>query len=250
MRRRTLVRTRRPAALVVAAALTVSIAPLHAPASAGVPRSLRSAVPTVRRWLGHLEDGESRKAWRLMAEPTRRAIGGFQEFKNERSAWAEGWGAWASARNRDFELRVIAPMDEDAASVVTMTGRIAQEGPYRGAAAALPVHTVNGRTKVDPVHGNAGIAPRNPAEGEAVGRTPPLKALVDHIVARNTSVYFTVKGSRVAPRRADLERIGRRRFKATAKWPRRLHLGRHVLTIVALGRNDFQARAVRFRVRD
>jgi hypothetical protein len=89
----------------------------------------------MKRWLDYLEEGRWRRAWSMMTKQSRRTVGGFEAFKNESSAWAEGWGAWAKARRRDFELRVIAPMDNDAASVVTMTGLVAEEGPWRRSAA-------------------------------------------------------------------------------------------------------------------
>ncbi|MGH2736534.1 MAG: hypothetical protein ACRDKZ_13220 [Actinomycetota bacterium] len=249
MSRRKRTRVRKVRVAVVTAAMGMSVVPLHAPASAA-PQSLRSAVPTVKRWLDHLEEGRSRKAWKLMARPTRRAIGGFQEFKDQRSAWAEGYGAWASARKGDFELKVVAPMDDDADSVVTMTGRVAREGPHRRAADALPVHTRDGTTKVDPINGNAVIRPRNPGPHESTGRKPTLKAVVKHITAKTTSVYFAVKGSRVDAQRARLRRTGPHTYVATVRWPRRLGLGHHVLTIAAWGKRDFQARTVRFKVHD
>jgi hypothetical protein len=183
-----------------------------------------------------------------MTKQSRRTIGGFEEFKKESSAWAEGWGAWAKARRRDFETRVIAPMDDDAASVVTMTGKVAQEGPYRRAAAALPVITHDGTTKVDPVHGRAQIRPVRPRGGETLTHRPRFKAVVKRIRARYDSVFFVVKGSRLDPQRARLERIGRRSYRATLEWPRRLSSGAHVLTIAFWGRSGFKAVGVRFKV--
>jgi hypothetical protein len=230
----------------------LSLAPLahtNAESSGGSCEQLCSAIPTVKQWLEYLEEGKSRKAWRLMTKQSRRAIGGFDEFKRESSAWAEGWGAWARARRRDFELRVIAPMDDDAASVVTMTGKVRQEGPYRRSAAALPVITHDGTTKVDPAHGRAKIRAVRPTGGETLTRRPRFKAIVKRIRARYNSVFFIVKGSRLDPQRASLERIGRRSYRATLKWPRRLNAGRHVVTIASWGRHGFKAEAVRFKVR-
>jgi hypothetical protein len=239
----------RTTAFAVAALVALSISPSLGVASAEVPPSLRSAIPTVKRWLANLEEGRARKAWALMAQPTRRAIGGFDEFKDEKSAWAEGWGAWASARDRDFTLDVVAPMDEDAASVVTITGRVAREGPFQSAVAALPVQTVNGRTEVDPIHGNAVIRSGHPLPEGTINRRPIFQATIQGIRARNTSVTFSVKGSRVGPQRADLTKIGRRKYLANVKWPGRLSEKRHVLTITAWGSGDFKSEALRFRVK-
>jgi hypothetical protein len=243
-------RTLQMLVVVTVGALTLSSMPA-ADSSAPSPTSrgdLCSVVPTVKRWLRYLEKGKSRKAWRLITKRSRRGIGGFERFQDESSAWSEGWGAWARARQRDFEVRVIAPMDEDAASVVTMTGRIAQEGPYRRSAAALPVVTRDGRTKVDPVHGRVRIRPVRPSGGEALGRQPRFKAIVKRIRARSNVVYFVVKGANPAPQEAKLHRIGRRSYKATLRWPHRLRPGRHVLTIASWGRNGFKAEVVRFKV--
>ena len=217
------------------------------PTATGDPPT--SAIPTVKLWLEYLEDGKSRKAWKLIARSSRRAIGGFENFKNESSAWAEGWGAWAKAKGRDFELRVVAPMDDDAASVVTMTGRVALEGPYRQRAAALPVQTRDGDTKVDPAHGKVVIRRIRPAKGDTVGRRPRMTAVVRRIRARSNNVFFMVKGSKVAPTRAKLDKIGRGTYRATVKWPRRLSPGRHVLTVASWGGAGFKADAVRFKVR-
>lgn len=239
-------------AVMVVGAVTLSLAPpIHTTGSSAVEKceQLCSVIPTVKRWLRYLEKGKSRKAWRLMTRQSRRTIGGFKAFKRESSAWAEGWGAWAKARKRHFELRVIAPMDDDAASVVTMTGKVAQEGPYRRSAAALPVITHNGATKVDPAHGRAQIRPKRPSGGETLSRRPRFKAIVKRIRARFNSVYLVVKGSRLDPQRAKLKRIGRRSYTATLKWPRRLSVGPHVLTISSWGRHGFKAVAVRFKVR-
>jgi hypothetical protein len=157
-------------------------------------------------------------------------------------------GAWAEAKKRAFELRVIAPMDDDADSVVTMTGRVALEGPYRRRAAALPVQTRDGVTKVDPARGRAVIRRLRP-KAETVARRPRFKAVVRHIRARNNSVYFMVKGSKVAPTRAKLHKIGPRSYRPSLKWPRRLSPGRHVLTVASWGRAGFKADAARFKVR-
>jgi hypothetical protein len=217
------------------------------PVASGDPPT--PAIRTVKRWLEYLEEGRSRRAWRLIAKPSRRNIGGFVEFKAQSSAWAEGWGAWAKAKKRDFELRVIAPMDENADSVVTMRGRVALEGPYRRRAAALPVQTRDGVTKVDPVRGKAVIRRIHPSNGGVVGRRPRFKAIVRHIRARNNSVYFMVKGSKVDPTRARLHKIGRRAYRATVNWSRRVSPGRHVLTVASWGRAGFKAAAAHFRVR-
>jgi hypothetical protein len=238
-------------AVLLAGALTLSLASpaLTTAAFSAEGHQLRSVKPTVKKWLEYLEQSKSRKAWRLMTKQSRRTIGGFEAFKRESSAWAEGWGAWAKARRRDFEVRVIAPMDDDAASVVTMTGKVAQEGPYRRSAAALPVITHDGTTKVDPVHGRAQVRPVRPRVGETLSRRPRFKAVVKRIRARYNCVFFVVKGSRLDPQRAKLDRIGRRSYRATLKWPRRLSAGAHVLTISTWGRHGFKAVAVRFKVR-
>ena len=238
-------------AALLAGALTLSLVqpPATVAMSSAEGRQLRSVKPTVRRWLDYVEEGKSRKAWRLMTKQSRRTIGGFEEFKKESSAWAEGWGAWAKARRRDFEVRVIAPMDDDAASLVTMTGIVAQEGPWRRSAAALPVITHDSVTKIDPVHGRAEIRPVRPSGGETLARRPRFKAIVRRIRARYNSVFFVVKGSKLDPQRAKLERIGRRSYRATLRWPRRLSAGPHVLTISTWGRHGFKAVSVRFKVR-
>ncbi|MPZ71483.1 MAG: hypothetical protein GEU71_18475, partial [Actinobacteria bacterium] len=235
--------------LLLTGALTLSLAPaITTAASSAEECKLCSVKPTVKKWLEYLEEGNARKAWRLMTKQSRRTIGGFEAFKKERSAWAEGWGAWANARRRDFEVRVIAPMDDDAASVVTMTGIVAQEGPSRRSAAALPVITHDGVTKVDPVHGRAEIRAVRPGGRETLTHRPRFKAIVKRIRARNNSVFFVVKNSRVDPQQAKLNRIGRRSYRATLRWPRRLSAGPHVLTIASWGRNGFKAVAVRFKV--
>ncbi|MGH2700509.1 MAG: hypothetical protein ACRDJ2_01915 [Actinomycetota bacterium] len=236
--------------VLLAGALTLSLAPpgLTTATFSAESNQLRSVKPTVRKWLEYVEEGKSRKAWRLMTKQSRRAIGGFEQFKKESSAWAEGWGAWAKSRKRDFEVRVIAPMDDDAASVVTMTGIVAQEGPRSRSAAVLPVITHDGVTKVDPVHGRAEIRPRRPSGGETLKHRPRFKAVVKHIRARYNSVYFVVKGSKLDPQRARLKRIGRPSYRASLRWPRRLSAGPHVLTISTWGRHGFKAMAVRFKV--
>ncbi len=241
----------RTAAAVVACLVTLTLGGAtytHAAGSAPSCDQLCSAKPTVKRWLGHLEQGRSRRAWRLMTWQSRRAIGGFDQFKEESSAWAEGWGAWAEAKDRALELRVIAPKDGDADSVVTMSGRVAREGPYQRSASALPVITADGVTKVDPIHGRARIRPVHPTWGDRSTRRPRFVARVTRIRSRYNSVYFVVKGSSVEPQRAELRKIGPRAYRASLRWPRRLVAGPHVVTIASWGRDGFKAVAVRFKV--
>jgi hypothetical protein len=209
---------------------------------------LSSVIPTVKKWLGHLEEGRSRKAWQLMTPESRHQIGGYDAFKAEASAWAEGWGAWAKAGGRDFEIRVIAPMDDDAASVVTMTGRVSHDGPPERSAAALPVRTNSGVTKVDPVHGPARVRAVRPRSGATISVRPRFEAIVRRIRARSNSVYFIVKGSRLQPQKAHLRRVDDHVYRARLRWPRSLSAGPHVLTIASWGRHGFEAEAVRFKV--
>lgn len=242
----------RIAAVIVSGALTLSLMPAGYTSTSWSQRSceqLCSAVPTVKRWLRHLEQGNSRSAWQLMTKQSRDAIGGFEQFKEESSAWAEGWGAWAEASNRSFELRVIAPKDGDADSVVTMTGRVPQEGPYRRSAAALPVMTRDNVTKVDPMHGKARVIPKRPTWGQTIRSRPRFEATVRRIRGGYNSVYFVVKGSKVEPQRAKLEKTGRRSYRAALRWPRRLTAGPHVVTIASWGRDGHKAVAVRFQTR-
>ncbi len=241
----------RIAAAAVAGAMPLLLVPAGyaRTASSASCEQLCSAIPTVRRWLKHLEQGNAQTAWKLMTKQSRRAIGGFEQFKEERSAWAEGWGAWAEAKERTFELRVIAPKDGGADSVVTMTGRVAREGPYQRSAAAIPVISRDQVTRIDPIHGEACLTPDRPTWEENTRSRPRFAAVVRGIRGRYNSVYFVVKGSRVEPQRAELEKIDRRSYRARLRWPRRLDPGPHVLTIASWGRDGFKAVAVRFSVR-
>lgn len=140
-------------------------------------------------------------------------------------------------------------MDADADPVVTIGGRVAREGFLRRTAAALPVQTRDGVTKVDPIDGSARVRAVHPTEGQTVKARPRFWAIVRGIRARYNAVFFIVKGSRVEPERAKPTRIGRGTYRTMLAWPRRLSATPHELTIVSWGRAGFRAEAVRFKAR-
>ena len=238
----------RIASRLLAAAVTGAIAlPAGVTAAAGQETGQfpASAVPVVKKWIDFLHDGKSWKAWQLMGRASKERIGSFEQFKSEKSAWATGWGAWATAQRRTFTVGSIASSDTEEVSAVTVTGRVKREGPYRRDAAAVPVITRGGASKVEPLASPARIRFIKPAFKDTVGANAIFRARIDGIGRENT-VEMTIKNGQTAT--ASLEKTGDHEWIATARFARPLVEGQHVVTLTLIRRAGVAAKAIPFTV--
>jgi hypothetical protein len=107
-------------------------------------------------WVAAVAEGDMDAAWALLAEPSREALGSVDELEDRASELEEGWGAWASADDATYTA---TPYGDEAAgtSVVVVSGSVSQEGESGPAAAAMPVHTADGASRVSPFEGEEAI---------------------------------------------------------------------------------------------
>lgn len=207
-------------------------------------QSLERIVPTAKAWIKALHDGDMEAAWTLTAEPSRERIGPYERFASMRAELAEGWGRWASAADVRFSVASLASSDAEEASVVTMVGRVAGEGPARREAAALAVRTVQGVSRVTPFEGQRRINIARPTEGAAEdAATLELEAFVPAV----PSVIFAIDGLARTPELAGADGD---QHRATLRPQPLLAAGEHVLTVAFVDGGGFlEADAVVFNVR-
>ncbi|MDQ3646687.1 MAG: hypothetical protein M3345_07100 [Actinomycetota bacterium] len=238
------------AILIASAALAVWIPGAATRVEAGEPgQSLRSAIPTVQAWIDAVHEGRMRAAWRLTADRSRRAFGGFEGFKGEEAGLREGWGTWAAGTDVTYERRTVTSSDQEAASVVTLFGTVTQEGSTRRRAAAMPVYTVSGETKVEPIGGRADVLFLNPhRHGQILSSTPTFEAQVKP--GGHATVDFFVLGHRGIRTEATMRQLEGRHYEGTLHLTEPLSPGRHVVTLSVFGGDaGFHAVPVIFKVR-
>lgn len=132
----------------------------EADAEPGAPEGLvapdgEPAAAVVVDWINAVAAGEMEEAWSLLGPRSQTDWGSFDAFAGERTALAEGYGAW---RVSDPEV-IVTPLDEDgdeALVVVTLVGTVPQEGSTHLRADAFPVRLVGDRGVLE-LYDSAGV---------------------------------------------------------------------------------------------
>jgi len=210
--------------------------------------SLARVEPTVRTWARAIDEGRARAAWELMTDRARAEVGSFARFEEMVSnELAEGLGAFAPAEQVRYATSVVASSGEGAAGVVTIFGRVEQEGATRENAVGIPFRVLafeNDRVLIDQgFDAQWGVDPVSPAldieGGNALSREGRLEADIRPSSGRVDglpSVTFHIDGDAVALR-ARVERTSDGSYEhvlASARLPRSVTPGPHLLTIVAV----------------
>jgi hypothetical protein len=108
-------------------------------ATLAAPADADEAVAAVTAWLAALEDGDTAAAWEALGPASRSHWGSQAAFAEQRSALAEGYGAWSAATPDSVIVTSVPSGADDALVVVTLVGTVAQEGQDQQRADAFPV---------------------------------------------------------------------------------------------------------------
>jgi hypothetical protein len=92
-----------------------------------------------RAFVEAIAEGDFASAWDLLGPRSQEALGSRAALEEERSALAEGWGAWATASDAVvFHAATLASSGEGRLSIVTFTGTVTQEGTTELRTVAAP----------------------------------------------------------------------------------------------------------------
>ena len=97
-------------------------------------------------WVGALSEGESERAWQLMAPSSQLAFGSFDRFHEMRSGFAEGWGSWVAVEDPTFALEE----DEAGRTLLIVSGTIRPEGNVEGREVGVPLVEEGGGLLLSP----------------------------------------------------------------------------------------------------
>lgn len=205
-------------------------------------------------WVQALAAGDVDTAWSLLGPGSQARWGSRDAFAAERTAFAEGYGAWAAGT---ADQVLVTPLVDGSLAVVTLVGVIDQEGARQARADAFPIRRVAGDLRVE-LHAEVGpvelVVPDDPAADgtpAAVERDAELVVVVPAgagaPVLRVDDGPVVTCGTSPGTELTELEGgTGRR----CGYRPGSLASGEHVLT-VAVWTGDgsaVTARSVRFRV--
>jgi hypothetical protein len=97
-----------------------------------------------RAFVEAVAEGDFATAWDLLGPRSQEVLGSRAALEEERSALAEGWGAWASAPDAViFHAATLASSGEGRLSIVTFTGTLTQEGTTGLRTVAAPAWVEN-----------------------------------------------------------------------------------------------------------
>ena len=139
------------------------------------------AVGVVVEWVQALAAGDVDAAWGLLGPASQAHWGTSSGFEAERSALAEGYGAWAAATP---ELVLVTPLEgagDGDLVVVTLVGPVEQEGAVATRADAFPVR-LDGDAGLIELYASAGVMEIVVPEDAAPDGARPPMAPGDEIV--------------------------------------------------------------------
>ena len=199
--------------------------------------TVEDPVATARAWIDAIGAGDYDTVVALTSERSLAAFGGAEGVEENRTALAEGWGAWSHAE--DLETATLPPIG-DAAAVVVLHGQVAQEGPPREAWAALAVVATVDGDRVEPFLDLGAITVDPPAGTEVAAQprftiTAPTGVQVQAVIDAGHSARV----SQVASDEATT-------IEVAANVP--LDPGLHVLTVVLRDGADIMVRTFEYAV--
>lgn len=216
--------------------------PTPAPEPTPTPVVAASAEEAARLWVEAAAAGDTTAAWQLLGPASRAAVGSEDDLARLRTELAEGWGAWADARNGEV---VVAELDELVGRsyvVVTFTGEIVQEGPRAPAAAALPVVEEGGIAVVEPFARGPLVEFVDPPEDDPPAAMDPEGPVVVRVSEDLVDVWALIDGD------TELELVEGDTVgdlvEFTAELDDPLPEGLHTITVVYRTRTAFHADAV------
>lgn len=106
-----------------------------------------AATTAVLTWIDAIAEGDVDTSWSALGPASQRHWGSKEDFEDERSGLAEGYGAWSAA---DPDVMVTSlDSGADDLVVVTLVGSVEREGHTEHRADAFPVRVVDGEARVE-----------------------------------------------------------------------------------------------------
>jgi hypothetical protein len=160
------------------------------------------AEATADAWVDAIAAGDDDTAFGMLSPRSVDAIGGRAGYDGMDIALSEGWGAWASAEDRELTV-VTLPFPKDVV-IVVFHGQVAQEGPPRESWNALPVIATDDGDRVEPFV-DLGEVRVDPPEGSTIAEGDQLAASTPG----GYDTFFIVDdGDAVLPRLQDVTESG------------------------------------------
>lgn len=132
------------------------------------PGDLREeAIAAFQAWVAALAEGESQRAWDLMAPSSRDALGSFDQFEQMRTGFAEGWGSWVAVEDPRYAIE-----EDDAERTLLVADCVIRpEGQEERREVGVPITHVDGELMVSPFEEFGNVA-RGLAEASAGEEAP------------------------------------------------------------------------------
>ena len=219
------------------------------PSTSTVPATMASAPSfevaaeqAARAWVEAVGGADFDRAWDLLADQSREAIGGRAGFEASRSELTEGWGAWAGVPDASYRVVSLSdpasdpPAELPRLAVVTLTGMVEQEGTTAFRAVSMAVRGTVEEPRVD-LFANAGIE-LHPGDPDESGSAPiPGRTKLGAYTPSGAKVWFLLD-DRAPAGPDDVEGADGDQQLASYTPAPTLTSGRHVLTVAALMVND------------
>lgn len=108
--------------------------------------TLTEAVAAFQEWVAAVANGDTTRAWELMASTSQQALGSYEQFEAMSSGLAEGWGSWVAVEDPSYSL------DEDEADriLLTASGVIRPEGTPEHHEISVPLVVRDGELLISP----------------------------------------------------------------------------------------------------
>lgn len=205
-----------------------------------------SAQDAAIRWINAIGAGDIDTAWALVAPASQDAVGGRSGFEGLFIELSEGFGAWANASPRTLytnEVRLVGVAD---LWIVTLAGRVTQEGTTFDSAAAIPVlGSGSGPYLVRPFERGDLVEFVTPPFSD-----PPAVFAADGtfemlVPETSTAQLFVDDQVRIDPA---IEAAGGGNARATGTPDAPLAPGRHALTVLYVDQGLVHAEALAFDV--
>ena len=139
------------------------------------------AAAVVVEWLQAVAAGDVDRAWALLGPASQAHWGSASALAGERSALAEGYGAWASAEPDAVLVTPLGTSGDREVVVVTLVGAVEQEGTVSTRADAFPVHLGEDEGLLE-LYASAGVMEIVIPEDAAPDGSRPPMAPADEIV--------------------------------------------------------------------
>lgn len=108
-------------------------------------------------WINALAEGDMDAAWEVLSPAAQAGWGDKAAFEAERTAFAEGYAAWAHTKPQQVLVTPVVSAANEDISIVTLVGMVEQEGVKNMRADAFPVRITGDKAELHLSPVSAGI---------------------------------------------------------------------------------------------